>query len=141
MESCNRSYNEKPRLSHCQTESGPCGRGDWIRTSDFLLPKQARYQAALHPVARPVARRAVACLADHGGCVKRDGRNVAFSQLGERRQVRAHSPALCPCLFLAEQCVELGACFVLSGHTGRGAAQRWRRLVVAPKERIELGLG
>ena len=29
----------------------PCeiGRGDWIRTSDPLLPKQMRYQAALRP--------------------------------------------------------------------------------------------
>lgn len=25
------------------------GRGDWIRTNDHLLPKQIRYQAALHP--------------------------------------------------------------------------------------------
>ena len=25
------------------------GRGDRIRTYDILLPKQARYQAALHP--------------------------------------------------------------------------------------------
>ena len=25
------------------------GRGDWIRTSDLLLPKQVRYQAALRP--------------------------------------------------------------------------------------------
>ncbi len=25
------------------------GRGDRIRTCDILLPKQARYQAALHP--------------------------------------------------------------------------------------------
>ena len=25
------------------------GRGDWIRTSDFLLPKQTRYQTALRP--------------------------------------------------------------------------------------------
>src|SRR4051812_42059751 len=25
------------------------GRGDWIRTSDPLLPKQMRYQAALRP--------------------------------------------------------------------------------------------
>jgi hypothetical protein len=25
------------------------GRGDWIRTSDSLLPKQVRYQAALRP--------------------------------------------------------------------------------------------
>ena len=24
-------------------------RGDWIRTSDLLLPKQALYQAKLHP--------------------------------------------------------------------------------------------
>lgn len=28
------------------------GRGDWIRTSDPLLPKQLRYQAALHPEPR-----------------------------------------------------------------------------------------
>ena len=27
-----------------------CGRGERIRTSDILLPKQARYQAALRPV-------------------------------------------------------------------------------------------
>ena len=25
------------------------GRGDWVRTSDLLLPKQARYQAAPRP--------------------------------------------------------------------------------------------
>ena len=25
------------------------GRGDWVRTSDLLFPKQARYQTALHP--------------------------------------------------------------------------------------------
>ena len=25
------------------------GRGDWIWTNDNLLPKQVRYQAALHP--------------------------------------------------------------------------------------------
>ena len=29
---------------------GYSGRGDWIRTSDPLLPKQMRYQAALRPV-------------------------------------------------------------------------------------------
>ena len=28
----------------------PTGRGGGIRTPDILLPKQARYQAALHPV-------------------------------------------------------------------------------------------
>ena len=28
---------------------GTDGRGDWIRTSDFLLPKQALYQAELRP--------------------------------------------------------------------------------------------
>ena len=28
------------------------GRGDWIRTSDLLLPKQLRYRAALRPVAK-----------------------------------------------------------------------------------------
>ena len=25
------------------------GRGDWIRTSDLLVPNQTRYQTALHP--------------------------------------------------------------------------------------------
>src|SRR5438132_14251087 len=41
------------RLSYGQR--GPCGRGredgrgEMIRTSDPLLPKQLRYQAALHP--------------------------------------------------------------------------------------------
>lgn len=30
------------------------GRGDWIRTSDPLLPKQMRYQAALRPEARRI---------------------------------------------------------------------------------------
>ena len=25
-------------------------RGDWIRTSDLMLPKHAHYQAVLHPV-------------------------------------------------------------------------------------------
>ena len=28
------------------------GRGDWIRTSDLMLPKHAHYQAVLHPVTR-----------------------------------------------------------------------------------------
>ena len=27
-------------------------RGDWIRTSDLMLPKHAHYQAVLHPVTR-----------------------------------------------------------------------------------------
>ena len=31
------------------TYSINCGRGERIRTSDPLLPKQMRYQAALHP--------------------------------------------------------------------------------------------
>ncbi len=26
------------------------GRGDWIRTSDTVVPNHVRYQAALHPV-------------------------------------------------------------------------------------------
>ena len=26
-------------------------RGDWIRTSDLMLPKHAHYQAVLHPEA------------------------------------------------------------------------------------------
>jgi len=34
------------RLPQIVEESG---RGDWIRTSDPLLPKQVRYQATLRP--------------------------------------------------------------------------------------------
>jgi hypothetical protein len=46
------------------------GRGDWIRTSDLLHPKQPRYQAALRPVtvgdpfatpARRLQRSAAGC--------------------------------------------------------------------------------
>jgi hypothetical protein len=29
------------------------GRGDWIRTSDTLRPRQVRYQAALRPDIHP----------------------------------------------------------------------------------------
>ena len=38
-----------------------CGRGGGIRTPDILLPKQARYQTALHPedAGFTLARRAV----------------------------------------------------------------------------------
>ena len=36
--------------SRCtEVPAGHAGRGERIRTSDILLPKQARYQAALHP--------------------------------------------------------------------------------------------
>ena len=28
------------------------GRGDWVRTSDLLFPKQARYQTAPHPATK-----------------------------------------------------------------------------------------
>src|SRR5450631_4209886 len=43
------------RVDHCPAcgrggeEHAAIGRGDWIRTSDPLLPKQVRYQAALRP--------------------------------------------------------------------------------------------
>ena len=41
------------------------GRGERIRTSDILLPKQARYRAALHPerviVPSPATGRQTAC--------------------------------------------------------------------------------
>jgi hypothetical protein len=30
-------------------------RGDWIRTSDLMLPKHAHYQAVLHPEAKPIS--------------------------------------------------------------------------------------
>src|SRR5262249_19631480 len=46
------------------------GRGDWVWTSDLLLPKQARYQAALRPVPfqrcrRPTARDAPSSTVNH----------------------------------------------------------------------------
>ena len=37
---------EKVMLTRISEESG---RGDWIRTSDPLRPRQVRYQAALRP--------------------------------------------------------------------------------------------
>jgi hypothetical protein len=38
------------------------GRGDWIRTNDHLLPKQIRYQAALHPeLLESIFLRLIAC--------------------------------------------------------------------------------
>ena len=37
------------RLSYGQRSSDKYGRGGEIRTPDILLPKQARYQTALHP--------------------------------------------------------------------------------------------
>jgi hypothetical protein len=38
------------RSRHPKPVRAKDGRGDWIRTSDPLLPKQMRYQAALLPV-------------------------------------------------------------------------------------------
>jgi hypothetical protein len=37
------------QLSYGQPAVSRSGRGEMIRTSDPLLPKQLRYQAALHP--------------------------------------------------------------------------------------------
>ncbi len=42
-------------LYHSLQSGYQIGRGGEIRTPDILLPKQARYQAALHPV-DPVPR-------------------------------------------------------------------------------------
>src|SRR5438067_2759128 len=42
------------------------GRGDWIRTSDPLRPRQVRYQAALRPDPSMVAVRAAERLARTG---------------------------------------------------------------------------
>ena len=39
----------KPIPSELPHAGGKIGRGGEIRTPDILLPKQARYQAALHP--------------------------------------------------------------------------------------------
>lgn len=32
---------------------GDLGRDDWIRTSDLVVPNDARYRAALHPALEP----------------------------------------------------------------------------------------
>ena len=64
------SYGRPAGLSHRSSiASLESGRGDRIRTCDFLLPKQALYQAELHPeVGRalsgtrpPASNRAVRC--------------------------------------------------------------------------------
>ena len=39
----------KPSLRQTQNDVWGFGRGDWIRTSDPLRPRQVRYQAALRP--------------------------------------------------------------------------------------------
>src|SRR3989338_766185 len=50
-----------PQSRHFKGLPRKLSRDDWIRTSDPLLPKQMRYQAALRPVARftsnPSAKR------------------------------------------------------------------------------------
>jgi hypothetical protein len=49
------SANCQPTLDPRSPDSQTCenvknfGRGDWIRTSDPLRPRQVRYQAALRP--------------------------------------------------------------------------------------------
>ena len=55
LESMERVTGVEPASSAWKAEVLPLnhtregGRGDWIRTSGPLLPKQMRYQAALHP--------------------------------------------------------------------------------------------
>ena len=52
-----RADKKKPRTRGVRgITQGDFGRGDWIRTSDPLLPKQVRYQAALRPE-KPCERR------------------------------------------------------------------------------------
>ena len=41
--------DKKSRSTISRTAFCLIGRGDWIRTSDLLVPNQARYQAALRP--------------------------------------------------------------------------------------------
>ena len=43
------SYGQRVPWAVCRLSTGNAGRGERIRTSDILLPKQARYRAALHP--------------------------------------------------------------------------------------------
>ena len=47
-----RSSVPRRRLAAGSRRRRPCGRGDWIRTSDLLLPKQTLYQAEPHPARR-----------------------------------------------------------------------------------------
>ena len=37
------------KRSRTEAGAGVDGRGDWIRTSDFFVPNEARYQAAPRP--------------------------------------------------------------------------------------------
>jgi hypothetical protein len=42
--------NKKSQLPEKQVVDLIHGRDDWIRTSDLVVPNDARYRAALHPV-------------------------------------------------------------------------------------------
>src|SRR5262245_44395499 len=61
------------RICSCVTASAPgkLGRGNWIRTSDLMVPNHAHYQAVLYPETRNVAdgrealKRRAACQPSH----------------------------------------------------------------------------
>src|SRR5690606_27169889 len=63
--------------------AGLSGRGDWIRTSDFLLPKQALYQTELHPAApkRPAEPSAFYHSPRRAGQPRSPGRKPAGQKL------------------------------------------------------------
>jgi hypothetical protein len=46
------SPRRRERADKSRNGPGRIGRGDWIRTSDFSLPKRALYQAELRPDAK-----------------------------------------------------------------------------------------
>ena len=52
------AYGLEGRCSIQLSYGRKSGRGDWIRTSDPLLPRQVRYQAALLPDEKKIYSRA-----------------------------------------------------------------------------------
>src|SRR5689334_20605481 len=71
------------------SEPGKSGRGGGIRTPDILLPKQVRYQTALHPATGMVPSRGILryCEADSaagGGASSRRGGGSSSAFLDRR---------------------------------------------------------
>ena len=73
------------------------GRGDRIRTCDFLLPKQALYQAELHPVQTVATTKPdrVRILRSARNRVKRAAAHSKSAGSGKRPMSGGVSPSLC----------------------------------------------
>src|SRR5690606_5749211 len=84
------SYGRPAGLSHSRGLPGPDGRGRGIRTPDILLPKQARYQAALYPAARNCLSFPRRANATKGRLFWAAGNTL--STRGERRRTPVYAP-------------------------------------------------